>query len=111
MNLETITLTPITVRDRTGEFGEPVEDAGHPLRIRARVREISGSEVLESQVQVEGRDTEFDIALLPSTAGITKNWRLEARGTDQWEIIRALRAAEPGATMETRLIIRARLER
>ena len=113
MNIETITLTPVSVLDRTDERGVPQEQVGDPIRLRARTRDVSGGETVDQDVRLETHDTEFEVALLPSTAKCGPRWRLEARGHgyQHWEIVRALRRAAPGGGRETRLLILARERR
>ena len=109
--LERITLTPIDILDTVDADGVMERKIGQPIRLMARVRDVSGGERLEEEVRVETHDTEFEVSLLPSTAGCTPKWGLRARGHDNWEIVRALRRPAPNSGMHTRLLILARERR
>ena len=110
MNLERITLTPVTIVDWPGEVGQAVERLGTPISIRAKVKDISGSEVIEDRVVFDSAETEFEIRLVRAVEKITTRWKLRARGLD-WEIRRALRKSAPGGSGNAYLVIRARVNR
>lgn len=113
MTLETITLTPVTVLDETDpvDVGVPMRRKGVPISLRARVRDVSGTEQQEEGVRVDVHDTEFEVLLLPSLANVSNEWELAARGHSKWEIVRALRRPAPGAIVDSRLLILARIRR
>ena len=113
MTLETIRLTPVTILDETDPAnpGVPMQRVGTAIELRARVRDVSGNEQLEEGVRVGVHDTELEVVLLPELANVTTEWRLEARGHSGWEIVRALRRPAPGAIVDSRLLILARLRR
>lgn len=109
---ERITLTPITISDTSGSLGEPVERRGRPISVRAVLKYVGGSELVDDQVVLNTADAEFVVRLTAEVRDCTPKWKLEdSRGRD-WEIIRALPRTKPDTYIgNTELVIRAKENR